>query len=621
MRVTFCTPRQRPDTSEAVDAEEVSLAIGIQTGTGLEARPLKPQGQIGLVLQRCRTGTAAFVLAAGATLLCVAGYAQQILSMSGDAAVLSAGSKAGVHKGMVGKFCTPEVVSGRTVQHCSARFVIVSVSAEQSVARVTRAVEQDLHVGVLAKFDSKLSPVKPEPRKDPKKEAAAALRDANRAFHDGDYRGALERYENFLRLFPGAEGADEAAELAEQCRSKLAIPVVVAVPALAPASTDRPVPSPMPLPSPIPVELLHADTMAAKAETLFGAGELAKARVAALDALRSDSTNSRAQAILSAIRGKSVQSRLNSPTDVAVSLDGICYVADSGNNTVRRVAGGATTTIAGAAGQYGSIEGRADRARFNDPTGVAVAADGSVYIADQYNAIVRRLSTDGIVTTIAGRSGLTGASDGAAAAARFSAPQRIAVAPDGSVYIADAGNHAIRRISAAHVVETIVAAEALDRMDPAGLTVGPLGDVLVADSWSHVIRRIGSDRRLSVFAGVPGASGSTDGLVGTARFDAPEGIALDRNGNVYVSDSGNHTIRKISNGVVTTVAGRAGLSGAIDGVGASARLNHPSGIACDAQGRLWIADSGNHTVRVLTEGFLETVAGLASVIGSADGTN
>lgn len=557
------------------------------------------------------------------TLVCGTAPAQQILSITGKGAVLSAGSDAGVRKGMTGKFCVPETVGGRTIANCSALFVIVSVSAEQSVARVTKGIEQDVHVGAQARFDAKLSPRKregrnpppKEPRPDPRKDAAAeALRWANQAFQDGDFRGALERYENFLRVFPEADGAAEVADRAEQCRSKLGA-VAVAAP-----STEPPLPVEAPPPA-IPAPVLQADALTVKAEALFADNKLAEARSTAVEALKSDSTSSRAQAILSAIRAKSVRSRFSAPTDVAVSPDGVCYVADSGNNTIRRVAGGVTTTIAGAAGQFGSVDGSADRSRFNDPTGVAVGADGSVYVADRYNAIVRRLSMDGTVTTIAGRSGLSGASDGPVAAARLSAPQRVAVAADGSVYIADAGNHAIRRVSAAGAIETIITANAPDRMDPVALAIDPNGNVLVADSWSNVIRRVDSERHLSVFAGVAGARGDSDGPAGNARFNAPEGIALDLNGNVYVSDSGNHTIRRIANGIVTTVAGLVGLSGAIDGTGSRARLNHPSGIACDAQGRLWIADRDNHTVRRLTDGFLETVAGLAESSGFADGVN
>jgi sugar lactone lactonase YvrE len=647
------------------------------------------------------------LLASSFSLVYRAAQAQHVVSVSGERVVLSAGCEAGVSKGMTGKFCVPESVGGRTVENCFALFRIASVSADQSVARITKG-GRDLHAGVQARFDGKLSGTCPKPPPPPSTSvlAARALKEADRAFDDRDYRGALERYENYLRIFPQEDGADKAAERKEVCQSKLAVPVVSStVPANGTYGAGKTLDYTVTFNVPVIVKgtpfvplslntggqvkalylsgsgsatllfqypvatgnadadgvttgatislnggtikdivginaqtsvpfastagvlvdtispiVLNAAALATKAEELFGAGKLAEARDAAVEALKLDATNTRAQSMLASIRAKSV-SRFNALTDVAVSSDGIGYVADSGNNTIRRIADSATTTIAGAAGQYGSVDGHADRARFNDPTGVAVAADGSIYVADQYNATVRRLSLDGTVTTIAGRSGLTGVTEGVAAAARLSAPRRLAVAADGSVYIADAGNHAIRRISADRVVDTIATVNAPDRMDPAAVAIDSAGNVLIADSWSHVVRRIGSDHRVSVLAGVPGSSGSADGPVGNARFNAPEGIAVDRNGNVYVSDSGNHTIRKIANGKVTTVAGGAGLPGAIDGPGTNSRLNHPAGIAFDAQGRLWVADSGNHTVRVLTDGFLMTVAGRATVIGSADGAN
>jgi DNA-binding beta-propeller fold protein YncE len=158
-------------------------------------------------------------------------------------------------------------------------------------------------------------------------------------------------------------------------------------------------------------------------------------------------------------------------------------------------------------------------------------------------------------------------------------------------------------------------------MDPIGLAIDSEGNLLVADAWSHVIRKIDHEGRLSIVAGLPGVGGSVDGPVGSARFNAPEGVAVDPDGTVYVADTANHTIRKIMNGVVTTAAGRAGLAGAVDGSGLVVRLNHPSGIYCDAHGRLWIADSGNHAIRLMTDDFVETVAGLPGTVGSSDGTN
>jgi sugar lactone lactonase YvrE len=277
--------------------------------------------------------------------------------------------------------------------------------------------------------------------------------------------------------------------------------------------------------------------------------------------------------------------------------------------------------VAGSTGQYGFIDGSPARARFNEPNGLGVAKDGTVYVSDRYNSVIRKIALDGTVTTVAGRSGLTGNADGASSSARFNGPRRIAIAADSTIYVADTGNHAVRRILPDGIVETVVVSSGADRMDPVGLAIDDEGSILVADAWSHVIRRIDRGGRLSIAAGLPGVSGSVDGPVGSARFNAPEGVAVDANGAVYVADTANHTIRRIVNGVVTTVAGRAGLADAVDGSGAVARLNHPSGIRCDTRGRLWIADSGNNAVRLMTDGFVETMAGLPGSVGSSDGTN
>jgi sugar lactone lactonase YvrE len=563
---------------------------------------------------------------------------QHVITSGGDSIVISSGSDAGVRKGMTGKICAQETVGGHTVTNCSARFVVTSVSKEQSIAHVTKG-DTNAAAGAVANFDEKLSPLQKERKAQPRKqreppkhdEAADFLRAADRAFRNNDFRGALERYENFLRAYPNHDKADFAAERAYQCRTKLApsVPSAVATPPTAPvqaapaaAPTAAPIAVPLPAPQPpaIPAAIRQADVLATKAEESFQGGQLCESRATALEAVRMDSTNSRARNTLQAVQMKSVQSRFNAPADVAVS-DAGCYVADAGNNVIRLITTDASTTVAGAAGQHGSESGSAAHARFNAPEGVALGRDGVLYVCDRYNSTIRKMTPDHTVTTIAGRPGLTGRADGAALSARFNGPRRIAVAPDGTIYVADTGNHAVRRIIAAGSVETIAASSESDRMDPVGLAIDAEGNVLVADAWTHVIRKIDRAGRLSIIAGLPGVSGSVDGPVGSARFNAPEGVAIDSDGAVYIADTANHTIRKIVNGVVATVAGRAGLADAVDGSGVVARLNRPSGIRCDSRGRLWVADSGNHTVRLMTDSFIETVGGLPGSVGSSDGSN
>ncbi len=547
-----------------------------------------------------------------------AAYGQHVVSASGDNVVLSAGSEAGVRKSMSGRLCAPELVGNRIVPNCYARFVVVSVSAKQAVARITKGVASEVRSGVLAEFDEKLKPPPREPQKtssgNSKREPARPdgsklLREANRAFDEGDYRGAVERYENYLRAYPDGTGVDEAKSRISESRAREAEMLT------APPATVLPVAPPPPV---IPAALLQADQLAATAEEFFATGKFGDARNAAISALKSDSTNARALAALSAIRTKTVQSRFRSPAGVAVGPGGECYVADSGNNTIRRIAQGVAVTIAGAAGEFGEADGR--RARFNDPAGVAISSDGSVVVVDRYNATIRRIAKDGVVSTFAGRGGVTGATDGSGSAARFDSPRRVAVAADGALYVADTGNHAIRRISTTGAVTTLVAPSS-ERIDPGGLAIEADGHILFTDPRNHVIRRADREGRLSIVAGIPGSSGSSDGPAGTARFNAPEDVAVDAAGNIYVADTGNHTIRRIANGIVTTIAGKAGLAGAVDGNSATARLNRPSGIACDARGNVWIADTANHTIRQLTDGFLETVAGLPGISGSTDGAN
>jgi sugar lactone lactonase YvrE len=596
-----------------------------------DQRERYPRAEAEIVRQRILLAAIACVLAT-----IVNAHAQHVVAASGDSVVLSSGSDAGVRQGMTGKICAQETVGGRTVTNCSARFVVTSVSEGKSTARITKGDASSAKGGAAANFDETLSPKPKErkserrkPREQPKHdEAADFLRDADRAFRDGDYRGALERYQNFLHAYPDHDKADFAADRIDASRAKLAPPPAAAAapavntPVQPAAATPAPTVAALPAPPPaeMPAAIRQADGLATTAEQLFQGGQLNEARATALQALRIDSTNSRARNTLRAVQVKSVQSRFNAPADVAVSAAG-CYVADAGNNTIRIITADGSATVAGASGQHGSESGPAAHARFNAPEGVAAAPDGTIYICDRYNSIIRKITADHVVTTVAGRAGLTGRTDGAALSARFNGPRRIAVAADGTIYVADTDNHAVRRILPAGTVETVVAPSESDRMDPIGIAVDAEGNVLVADAWTHVIRKIDPAGRMSIVAGLPGVSGSVDGPVGSARFNAPEGVAVDSDGAIYVADTGNHTIRKIVNGLVTTAAGRAGLADAVDGSGSVARLNRPSGIRCDTHGRLWIADSGNHAVRIMTDGFVETAAGLAGTVGSSDGSN
>lgn len=278
------------------------------------------------------------------------------------------------------------------------------------------------------------------------------------------------------------------------------------------------------------------------------------------------------------------RSRFNFPEGIAVDSADNVYVADTGNHTVRKIApGGMVTTLAGQAGAYGSSGGLGSSARFNQPARLAVDASGNVYVADRQNFMIRKITSGGLVSTLAGRGGLMGGSkDGTGAAAEFRLPNDVALDAGGNVYVADTANHLIRRISPAARVTTLAGNASI--MDQYGIPVG----------------------------------GYSDGSGKEARFHWPNGVATDSAGNVYVADSRNYTIRRITpDGIVSTVAGQAGVTGGTDGVGNQARFFFPRGVATDAFGNVFVADEGTGIRKISADGRVSTLNGAGSPYGVA----
>jgi hypothetical protein len=286
--------------------------------------------------------------------------------------------------------------------------------------------------------------------------------------------------------------------------------------------------------------------------------------------------------------------------------------------------------VAGSPTAYGSVDGTGSAARFGYWNfGLATDTYGNTYIADYANYTVRKVTTAGVVTTLAGLAGNPGIVDGTGSAARFQGPSGIAVDIAGNVYVGDGWGRRVRKITPGGVVTTLAGPGPWNYVDGQGangslsdvrgLAVAGDGTVFACDVGANTIRKITSSGYVSTFAG-PGASaaqGTTDGTGTAALFNAPRGIAIDGNNNLYVADSNNHTIRKITpTGVVTTLAGLGGASGSVNGTGSAARFYIPFSVSSDAGGNIVVADTYNSTIRAITgTGVVTTVGGIPSVSG------
>ncbi|MBI3881079.1 MAG: hypothetical protein HY301_13590 [Verrucomicrobia bacterium] len=321
--------------------------------------------------------------------------------------------------------------------------------------------------------------------------------------------------------------------------------------------------------------------------------------------------------------GPAALALFSDPAGIAADASGNFFIADSANHVIRKFAtNGLVSTIAGTPEVAGSAD---SPAAFDSPSGVCVDAAGNLFVADTGNHTIRKIAANGTVTTLAGLAGEAGATNGPGATARFNSPLGIVVATNGILFIADSGNHLLRKISPDGTVTTLAGEEGVwgtndgpgltaHFNNPVGLALDAAGNLFVADANNHTIRKVAPDGTVSTVAGVPGADGCVNGPAADARFCKPASLAFDAHGNLFIADSFNHVLRRLSpRGFVTTVSGLGGADGVADGANGTARFFNPYGLATDARGRVLIADTYNQTLRVLLPPF--TVEVQASVIG------
>jgi sugar lactone lactonase YvrE len=305
--------------------------------------------------------------------------------------------------------------------------------------------------------------------------------------------------------------------------------------------------------------------------------------------------------------------RFTHPFGLTTDLSGNIYVADTENSIIRKITpGGNVSTLAGLAGNFGSTDATGAGARFYGPQALAANSAGQLFVADSANSTIRKITAGGSVSTFAGAAGVSNSFDGTGSNAQFYHPEGIAADLGGNVYVADTWNHTIRKITPAGAVTTLAglagnfgAADGTNSKArfnrPTGLAVDSGTNLFVADSLNHTIRKITPSGAVSTVAGLAGVWGSSDGTNNGARFYLPEAIGIAANGDLYVTDSGDQTLRKVSlsgtNWVVTTVAGLSGLAGNANGKGSNAQFYFPAGIGFDNSGYLYVADTGNNTIR------------------------
>lgn len=308
----------------------------------------------------------------------------------------------------------------------------------------------------------------------------------------------------------------------------------------------------------------------------------------------------------------------NAPSGTCSDPSGNIYVADQANHTIRKITpAGVVTTIAGQATMSGTVDATGTAASFNLPYGVCRDAAGNLFVTDQSNHTIRKITPAGVVSTFAGQVGSPGSTDGTGTAASFNYPRGICIDGAGNMYVADFFNHKIRKITPAGVVTTIAGTGSSGNVDatgtsasfnrPSGICVDMAGNLYVADQLNHRIRKISTSAVVTTLAG--STSGFVDATGTSAKFNLPYGVCVDGAGIVYVADFNNQRIRKVTSaGVVTTFAGN-GTASAVDGVGTSATFNGPIGPCTDIMGNIYLADQFNHKIRKITNpaaGIIET---------------
>ncbi|WP_454801647.1 hypothetical protein [Mucilaginibacter phyllosphaerae] len=288
----------------------------------------------------------------------------------------------------------------------------------------------------------------------------------------------------------------------------------------------------------------------------------------------------------------------NHPTAVTADAAGNVYVSDSYNSVIRKITpDGVTSTVAGT-GTLGYVDGPGATAQFYAPAGLAVDAGGNIFVADMGNNIIRKISADGVVTTLAG-NGSAGYANGTGNAATFNSPSGIAIDAQGDLLVTDMGNSLIRKVTQAGVVTTIVGNRGVGYINasginatlnkPSGIALDVSGNMYITETGTNSVRKIDKSYMVSTFIG---------GLDSLAyAVGKPQAISIDANNNFYIADANGRILKVSKDKVLTILAGTSGTTGDADGVGTAASFYDPRGIVADKQGHVYVADYNNNRIR------------------------
>jgi sugar lactone lactonase YvrE len=296
--------------------------------------------------------------------------------------------------------------------------------------------------------------------------------------------------------------------------------------------------------------------------------------------------------------GNGTSALFNHPYGMATDATGNVYVSDSYNCTIRKITpAGDVTTIAGT-GNLGNADGPGTTAQFYAPTGLAVDATGNIFVADMGNNLIRKIGPGGVVSTFAG-NGSAGYTNGTGTAASFSQPTGIVIDAAGNLYVTDSGNNLVRKITQAGVVTTIAGSRLAGFLSgqgtaaafnkPSGIALDAAGNMYVTEPLNKAIRKITKDYMVTTFTG---------GLASVSfAIGQPQAINIDANNNFFIADANGRILKIAADRNVTVLAGTSGTTGSADGSGTAALFNEPKGLAIDNQGNIYVADYSNNRIR------------------------